>query len=125
MRPDFDTDVPATAPLTINATVAGSRVRLIVAGEIDMSNADRLRQCAFCHLDGPTARHVVADLARLTFIDASGLRALVRSRRHADELGKTFTVENHCAQVSLVIGAVELTDYLTDPTHNPAHQKCG
>jgi anti-sigma B factor antagonist len=65
--------VDVVADMTI--VVADDRARLIVSGEVDASNAGRLRQSnidAGIGSDG----EVEADLAGVTFMDSTGLRAL-------------------------------------------------
>ena len=56
----------------VRATEAG----LAVSGELDMASAGEFWELATSTLD-PT-REVVLDVADLTFVDSSGLRAIVR-----------------------------------------------
>jgi anti-anti-sigma factor len=47
-----------------------------LSGELDMANADSFLERTMGHLDGqPTA---VLDLSALTFLDSSGIRAILR-----------------------------------------------
>ena len=68
--------------MTITLTGAG-RARLAVRGEVDGTNAVRLRQAIVdAGLDG--AGEVEVDLAEVTFMDSTGLRALADASK---ELG--------------------------------------
>ncbi len=50
-----------------------------LSGELDMANADSFLERTMGHLDGqPTA---VLDLSALTFVDSSGIRAILRMVR--------------------------------------------
>ena len=109
-------DPPAVAPLDIAVTANHERVWITLAGEIDITNADRVRGQADRCLNEPEVVDVVVDLEAVTFIDSSGLHALLFSRRRADELGKTFRIRNHHGHVARVIDLVGLTRCLTEPT---------
>jgi len=61
---------------------AGDTVVVTVVGEVDMMTAPELTK-VFNGVAGAT-RRVVVDLSEVTFLDSSGLNALVRGRR---ELG--------------------------------------
>lgn len=106
-------DVPATAPLDIDVTVEHGRARVVLTGEIDITNADdllgRIGRC----LDDPRVTRVVADLDAVTFLDSSGLRSLLFSRRHAEAMGKSFVIEHHHGHIATVIDIAGLTDILT------------
>lgn len=57
---------------------AGDCAVLQVAGEIDVYTAPELRQCVIGLIDDG-ARHVIADLRGVDFLDSTGLGALVGS----------------------------------------------
>ena len=63
--------------LTINA-VAGTPVRVHVAGHLDSDTALELDQSVKSVLAGNTAKVVVFDLAELDYISSAGLRCFVR-----------------------------------------------
>lgn len=108
-----------TGPLDISVTVSDDHARIALAGDIDIINATQVRSLAYQHLDEPHIDQVTADLGAVTFLDSSGLRALVHSRRHAEELGKTFRIENHRGHIAKVIEITGLDRFLTDPTYQP------
>jgi len=53
-----------------------------VAGEIDLTNAESLREALLTALDAG-ALALVADLTAATFLDSAGVNALVRAARRA------------------------------------------
>ena len=112
-------DPPVIAPLDITATIDADEVRIALTGEIDVSNAHQVFNCTDHYLNEPQIVHVTADLADLTFIDSCGLRALLLSRRHADQLDKTFRIQNQSEHIAKVIEVTGLAEYLNDPTYQP------
>jgi anti-anti-sigma factor len=72
----------------LKIVVADRRARLTVSGEVDATNAERLRQTI---VDvGVTSDGVVeVDLAGVTFMDSTGLRALANA---STELGQVELV---------------------------------
>jgi anti-anti-sigma factor len=68
------------------------RIRLILAGEVDISSADTLTQalraarCRGCGL--------IIDLAHVTFLDSTGIAALLMAHRQTAAAGQTLTVVN-------------------------------
>lgn len=52
---------------------------VVVAGELDGSTVGGLRSL----LDGSAADHVAVDLGGVTFVDSSGIEALVRTHKRA------------------------------------------
>jgi anti-anti-sigma factor len=77
------TDAPA--PIEIEISVDGSRATVSVSGELDLLSAPTLAE----RLDalGGDVKAVELDLSGLTFVDSSGLNALLTARRRLDEAG--------------------------------------
>ena len=67
--------------LQINGRRTGTTVRITASGEIDIATAPRLREYASRHL-ADDAEIVVLDLTDITFIDSSGLHALLQAAAH-------------------------------------------
>jgi anti-sigma B factor antagonist len=109
-------DPTANALLNITATVDHDQAVLALTGEIDLSDTDHLLMCVKWYLGEPHITGVTLDLHALTFMDAAGIRTLVRGRRAADQLGKTFLIKNHHGHIAELIGILGLDKYLTDPT---------
>jgi anti-sigma B factor antagonist len=80
-----------------------------VSGDVDMSTAVELREAAIAALSAPDTSELQIDLAGVTFLDSSGLGALVAIRGAADELSRTVTivaVSTRAYQVIEVCGLV-------------------
>lgn len=79
--------------LGITITPAPERYLIAIAGEIDISNADALRDRIDLALEQPTAK-VALDFAGVTYIDSTGIGVLVGAAHHAAEREKGFEVVN-------------------------------
>jgi len=97
--------------LTIGRRTSGADVVLTPAGEVDMSNAPELRQAVEEAL-ATGARSVTVDLGEVTFVDSTGLAALIGGHRRAAELGITYRVTNPVAHVAQVLDVAGLTKLL-------------
>jgi anti-anti-sigma factor len=62
-----------------------------LSGEFDMVGCEDF-EAAVRALSGDQLREITIDLAELTFIDSSGIRALLESRRLAEEEGLVLLV---------------------------------
>ena len=70
--------------LTVVTNTAGECVIVTLAGELDVTNAAEAEEAVrFAWQDSPSC--LVFDLSRLTFMDSTGVRVLVRARRRATE----------------------------------------
>jgi len=74
----------------IDAVDEGRAVRLVLAGELDLAVADRLRDAIERH--SARAGAVVVDLRRLTFMDSTGLGTLLGAHGDAGRRGTDFAV---------------------------------
>jgi anti-anti-sigma factor len=74
-------------------TSAGDRaVRLVVAGELDLTTAERLSLDGQRALTGCTRTTLTIDMSQVTFIDAAAIGALVTMRQHAALDGNAVVV---------------------------------
>ena len=69
----------------------GDSVRILVRGELDIATVPQLN-AALGSVEGNGHREIVLDLEALTFMDASGLSAILTSHRRSVAAGKAFTV---------------------------------
>lgn len=74
-------------------------------GDLDMAVAERLKQ-ALCELVDQGERRLVLDLARVAYVDSSGLGALVASMKRARGAGGDIRL---CGLVPHVRSIFELT----------------
>jgi anti-sigma B factor antagonist len=68
------------AELQLTVDDGSEPVVVAVTGEVDITVADRLRQCLLAQAD-LGRRMIVVDLGGLRFMDSSGLSALIAARR--------------------------------------------
>jgi anti-sigma B factor antagonist len=84
--------------------------RVIATGEIDAGNAEQVESAVAGVLNGRQDR-VLLDFAGVTFIDSSGLGALVKCHREAQAHGATFAVVQpspHTRKLVRVLGLDQL-----------------
>lgn len=77
--------------LAITTDPAPERYLIAVKGEIDISNADKLRDAIDLALEQPTEQ-VELDFAGVSYIDSTGIGVLVGAAHHADDHKKAFSV---------------------------------
>ena len=68
----------------------GRSTELAFSGALDMATADSLREAMQQALRSPDCDVLVVDLAKVDFIDSTGIGALVAARNLAIETGKTL-----------------------------------
>lgn len=72
--------------LTLNTTRVGQQAVLEVGGEVDMYSSPTLRERIAELLDGDD-KALVVDLSGTSFLDSTGLGALVAGLNHARQVG--------------------------------------
>lgn len=95
--------------LSINTSVDAARV--LVEGEVDVSNADELRNAvdAALALDAP---EVTVDLSQVPYIDSTGIGVLVGAAHCAADAGKKLVVASPQKNVARVLGLLGVADDL-------------
>lgn len=89
--------------LSISTTDHGSGKAVVVTGEVDVSNADQLRNAVDAAL--PEAQvELVVDLAEVPYIDSTGIGVLVGAAHRAQEAGKKLVVARPQSNVARVLG---------------------
>jgi anti-anti-sigma factor len=109
------------APLELERSDEGhGRACLAVAGEIDISNLDRLREAIFAILAEPQVTGLTLDFGALDFIDSSGVEILMQAKQMADRRGVGFCLVNAHGKVQRVL-AILGVDKVLAPTeeHRP------
>ena len=82
-----------------------------VLGEHDLATRDSIQDLFFKLVEHNDL--LVVDVSEATFIDSSFLNALVKTHRHADQLGNRMRVQIGTAPiVHKVLEISDLTDYL-------------
>ncbi|MFL6160458.1 MAG: STAS domain-containing protein [Marmoricola sp.] len=99
------------------STPDGARAELLVSGEVDIAVADALHDAALAAL-GPDLPGLVVDLSGLTFLDSTGIGALVRIRNDVIAGGRTLTLANPTARIVRILDVTGLsTVFDIDPEY--------
>ncbi len=97
--------------ITVDSSIGVTRV--VLAGEIDMSNSCAVGSALHARVADPAVGVVVVDLAGVRFIDASGVRALTTGRNAARRAGKWLYTTGAQGLVAQVLGVLGLTQSLS------------
>ena len=82
---------------------AGDTVVVRPSGEVDRETADAFRDAMLEAVAEPGARHVEVDLTGISFLDSSGVGALLVAHRAADTDGRTLVVRDPVPHVRMVL----------------------
>jgi anti-sigma B factor antagonist len=88
---------------TLDTAVHGGRCDLIVTGEINLDSADDVAALGMINLTEPMVTELIVDLSGVTFIDSTGLGALVRIQSIALEFNKDVTFRNPSPQLQKLV----------------------
>jgi len=94
----------------IGGVSAGAARVVIVRGEVDLATAPEL-EVSVRHALEDAPDGVVLDLAALSFIDSSGLRALVALSKDAKSRGASLALENLPRHAQRVLELTGLSDW--------------
>lgn len=93
----------------------GQRVRVSVTGELDLASAPALRDAVLREMGA--GNDVVLDISGVSFIDSTGLAAVVTVANHAKTHGRTFLLgrqiqpqPQRLMELTQVLAALELAD---------------
>jgi anti-sigma B factor antagonist len=84
-----------------------STQRVTLSGEFDISTASSLRHSLY---DDAPSDEVIGDLSEVTFMDSSGLRALLEVRAKLEADGRRLVLENIPDQVRRLFEVAGITD---------------
>jgi anti-sigma B factor antagonist len=98
---------------------ATGTVRLAVEGEVDLANADELREALVTVLDDRTVERLVVDLAGVGFLDSRGVAALAAGYRATRTGPAELLVVNCRPNVRLVLEITGLDKVLTGDCRDP------
>jgi anti-sigma B factor antagonist len=80
------------ADLEVRTERNGARAVLILAGDLDLATVGVLHDAAAAQLASGDVRDLVLDLNGVTFLDSSGLGAMLQLRGDAMAAGGTVTI---------------------------------
>ena len=92
------------------ATDAAGHDLLIVSGDVDLATAPELVAAADACLGPGATRPLRLDLSAVTFIDSTGISALLEIRHAAARAGVEVVVVGQSAVVDRVLSVVGITD---------------
>lgn len=97
--------------MSLSINTREDTARVLVEGEVDVSNADELRDAvdAALALDAP---EVTVDLSQVPYIDSTGIGVLVGAAHRATEAGKKLVVSSPQKNVARVLGLLGVADDL-------------
>ena len=107
--------MPGTGGPALHTLVsrAGSTVTVALQGELDLATAASLRSCLSPLVQGePAPDRLVLDLRDLTFLDASGISALLTVQRALDRRGGTLVLRSPSRLVRRVVKVLDLEQAL-------------
>jgi anti-sigma B factor antagonist len=104
---------------SIEARQDGERYTLILRGELDMASAPELEGVLQELCEG-SAQELVLDLRQLSFMDSTGLNAVLRSRSLCEEHGCDFGLIPGRRPVQRVFELTHLVDRLPFRQAEPA-----
>jgi len=100
-----------SARLELREVRGEARLTLELEGEVDLASAALLAD-ALTSIDASPLKTVILDLSALTFIDSTGLRAILTGRNHCVEQGAEFQLIPGPPQVQRLFSLVGLLDVL-------------
>jgi anti-anti-sigma factor len=105
-----NTHIPPEWPHLVVQVVprSGGRVCVIGHGEIDMTSVGALADTVTTVLAQESPSHIEVNLAEVTFMDSSGVNALVACRAAAERVGCRITVSHPQPPVRRILGITGL-----------------
>lgn len=100
----------------VDANAGASECRLAVVGEVDIDTADRLAQTGLLALAEHPAMTLVLDVRDVTFMDSTGLKAMLTLRTAATTAGTRMLLRNVSTQVQKILSLTALDRVLTPET---------
>jgi anti-anti-sigma factor len=106
------------SPFEIHSERNGEEARLTLTGELDIASVQRLQDAVDSAIS-QSARTVIVDLSRLTFMDSSGLRLFIALNERARAEGWTLGMirpPQSSFSVFQITGADANLPFIEDPT---------
>ncbi|MEY2453228.1 MAG: hypothetical protein QOD92_2802 [Acidimicrobiaceae bacterium] len=100
------------APLNVATAVEDGVARVAIQGELDLDRSDEVA-AELAALSGRGATSVIVDVSALSFIDSSGLRALLTAREQLESAGTRLHLTNLSPAVERVLDMTGTRDLLS------------
>jgi anti-sigma B factor antagonist len=101
-----------TAPFEISHRSDGGTCCLRLSGEVDLATSPALADQIDRQLTDPAVTHLVVDLSEVSFLDSSGVNALIRGHLQAQQTGKHLRVRGATGRVKTVFDISGVSDLL-------------
>jgi anti-anti-sigma factor len=98
--------------LELNVERGAGFARLALKGELDLAGAGRVDEAVSALLAGDDHAMLIVDLRELTFMDSTGLRAIVRAHEAAQQAGRRVAIVRGPEAVHRVFELVGMADRL-------------
>jgi anti-anti-sigma factor len=92
--------------------------RAVVSGDLDVAATERLEERLLA-LRGAGATDLIVDATDVTFLDSSGLRALIHARNDYERSGGTFIIDGMSPAVRRVLDLCGMLDLGSVPDESP------
>jgi anti-anti-sigma factor len=112
-RPMTGNDMSALPPFDIDPDGV-----VYMSGELDMANADSIEQTLASNLNG---QQRVLDLGQLTFLDSSGIRAILHVAQSSDEALILRNLRPNVRKILAVAGVDESLGVRIEPAAGESH----
>jgi anti-sigma B factor antagonist len=117
--------IPPPAQLSVTMQLDQDHAYVVAAGEIDSASAAAFHEACQMAIDQHPASGVAVDLAGVTFIDSTGLSALIAAYNAATRTGIALTVAKYSPIAGRKLELAGLLGMLTrntraSPDKNPA-----
>ena len=80
--------------MSIAVEFHGAKASIILSGGIDYSTQENIRNAIEKALAADQMNEILVDFTDVTFMDSSGIRALVVLKKKAEEQGKSLVLKN-------------------------------
>lgn len=95
--------------LDLSSSDDGGRALLTLVGAVDVESRGKLQSaCQKLLSEGPVG--LVLDMSGVTFMDSTGIGALVEVSHSAQDLGITLTIRRPSARVTRILQVTSLSD---------------
>ncbi|MDP9116237.1 MAG: STAS domain-containing protein [Actinomycetota bacterium] len=120
------------AGFSTHVTHEETRPVMHLTGEIDIERADEVASLGILTVQAMDADMLVIDMSQVSFLDSSGISALIRIRKAAQTAGRTVTIRSPDLRVRRVLSITGLAEVfgldephgnvggLTSPTGRPS-----
>lgn len=108
--------------LDVEVQTQAGQMLFVLHGELDLGNESQLHDVAMAQLAAHEPTTLRLDLADISFLDSSGINALLDIRKYASERGidmEIVAVSHRVARILTIVGLAEAFGVPADPDSVP------